>query len=717
MVLIMQSIVLALVTCLAFGIVTSHAMAQSDFQPPPIEDCISVRIGATAQAIHLDQMLEDLASADVVFLGETHDDDTTHRVELAVYEAMLARRNSKVALAMEMFERDVQPRLDDYLAGKIDEAAFLATARPWQNYREAYRPLVEAAKSAGAPVIASNFPRPLRTKMMGDPEKALQGLGDDRSLAPAEFLPNSDAYWKRTDNAVRGHLGMMQAMEGNDRRYTTQSLWDNSMGESCALALDKHPGYSVVHVNGGFHTSYWDGTAGQLRQRKPNAKIKTVSILPAASPSSAILRGAPVADYVVLAEERASNLNDDRWSVFVNRKSHYQLHVPASASADHPVPLLIWLGDDGLTSSEGMEYWKTVLGDQAAIVAIEPPFRERQRDLSVGGRWFWSDNFSEDISGMIGAIDRTWGYVLQRYPIDPNRVCLAGEGSGATVVAAATLLTDRMHLNSVAIGPRQYAKIKDFPLPLLEDWGTQQPPARTLRIIGKPGDVAWWRDELKEYESVGLKTAWLDEFSDPWQAASQAEASIRESLRLKGMAEEDARSKRYVVIDSNSPLHWAWGRLAARRVTNVSTHCVAVVSGLAVDHATAIPLSVTSKTAASAEALPKCPGPFGGTTVLVVEPAEVVEWMKVEKNDPVNKASRFHRLRIATIGAGDGGLSNVLKTLLDQTRTNVLIVPAKFYAGEELMRGLEKQASEFSDRMTIQWLPGLGGQQLPIATD
>ncbi len=703
----------------ALGWFSSTLMGQTDFHSPPIEDCISVRVGATGQAIHWDQMMMDLATADVVFLGETHDDDTTHRVEWAVYEGLLARRDSKVVLALEMFERDVQPQLDEYLAGKIDEKAFLASARPWQNYHEAYRPMVEKAKSVGAPVVASNFPRPIRMKMMGDAEKALQSLGNDRGLAPAEFLPNSEVYWKRTDNAVRGHLGMMQAMEGADRRYSTQSLWDNSMGESCALALDRNPGFSVVHVNGGFHTSYWDGTAGQLKKRKPDCKIKTVSIVPATSPSSERLKGAPVADYVVLAEQLATNINEEKWSVFVNRKTDYQLHVPANASPENRVPLLIWLGSDGQASGDGLKFWHAALGEQAAVLVLDPPFRELQRDLSNGGRWFWADSFSEDVSAMIAAIERSWSYALERYPIDPNRVCLAGEGTGATVVAATTLLTDRMSVNSVAIQPRQYAKIKDFPLPLLEDWGTEQPPRRALQIIASPFDGEWWKGELKEYETVGLSARWADADVDPWSHFEQVDHIIRDALSIEVRSTPENVGRRYVQVDSKSPLHLIWARLAAQRASTDGSLCVAVTNPP--DSAVARPFSVTisPETLSNPEALPKCPGAFGGTTIMVIDAesdnAEFSRWLDLEKTDPLNKSSRFHRLRIATSGAGDHGLANVLKTLFNEKRTNVLIVPATFYAGEGLMRELETNAANFADRMTIQWLPGLGGQKLPLS--
>ncbi len=126
----------------------------------------------------------------MVFLGESHDDETTHRVELAVYSGLLERRENQVVLALEMFERDVQPQLDRYLAGDMTEAQFLAAARPWDNYATAYRPLIEKAKSAGRPVVASNFPLPLRRRMAREGTDILQKLDSaDKPLAPSRTLP------------------------------------------------------------------------------------------------------------------------------------------------------------------------------------------------------------------------------------------------------------------------------------------------------------------------------------------------------------------------------------------------------------------------------------------------------------------------------------------------------------------------------------------------
>ena len=94
-------------------------------------------------------------------------------------------------------------------------------------------------------------------------------------------------------------------------------------------------------------------------------------------------------------------------------------------------------------------------------------------------------------------------------------------------------------------------------------------------------------------------------------------------------------------------------------------------------------------------------------------------WVAIEDDDPLNKASRFHRVRIARTDAdaGERSLSDMLATLEGEGRKNVLIVPAVFYAGPEAMRGLELDARAMADRMTINWLPGLGGQELPVEAE
>lgn len=233
-------------------------------------------------------MLAELARADVVFLGEQHDDPRTHRLQLAVLEGLARRREGHIVLSLEMFERDVQPSLDTYLAGTSTEAEFLASSRPWPNHRADYRPLVEFSRSLGWPVIAANVPRRLAQVVSRRGLIALDSLSDaDRAfVATARSCPR-DAYQQRfaeTMGDMSGH-GMQMTKEQSDamvqRFYEAQCLKDETMAESIVQARSTH-NTLVVHANGSFHSDYRLGTAERVKRRLPKARIAVVSFVPVA---------------------------------------------------------------------------------------------------------------------------------------------------------------------------------------------------------------------------------------------------------------------------------------------------------------------------------------------------------------------------------------------------------------------------------------------------
>jgi hypothetical protein len=65
-------------------------------------------------------ILPELASSNVIYLGETHDSELDHQNQLKIIQE-LYKRNPKIAIALEMFQRPYQGVVDEYLAGKITE--------------------------------------------------------------------------------------------------------------------------------------------------------------------------------------------------------------------------------------------------------------------------------------------------------------------------------------------------------------------------------------------------------------------------------------------------------------------------------------------------------------------------------------------------------------------------------------------------------------------
>ena len=73
---------------------------------------------AQGQPADYDQMLAQLAQADVVLFGEQHNDPIAHWLELQVAKDLSRLKGpGKLVLGLEMFERDVQPLLAQYVGG------------------------------------------------------------------------------------------------------------------------------------------------------------------------------------------------------------------------------------------------------------------------------------------------------------------------------------------------------------------------------------------------------------------------------------------------------------------------------------------------------------------------------------------------------------------------------------------------------------------------
>src|SRR5262245_14970879 len=122
---------------------------------------VPVRVVAPANLaadVPRERLAADLAAADVVVFGERHDATALHAEHLRILRELHAQR-ADLVVTMEMFERDVQPVLWQYLVGDIDESEFLARSRPWPNYGTDYRPIIEFARANRVEVLAANAPR------------------------------------------------------------------------------------------------------------------------------------------------------------------------------------------------------------------------------------------------------------------------------------------------------------------------------------------------------------------------------------------------------------------------------------------------------------------------------------------------------------------------------------------------------------------------------
>ncbi|MDB4913449.1 MAG: hypothetical protein JWM95_1093 [Gemmatimonadetes bacterium] len=297
---------------------SSHAGSGTPVAP---REPASLRVYSSAAntTISFSDLIATAAKADMVFLGEQHDDPETHFAELALLEG-IGRLRPNVVLSLEMFERDVQPALDAYLAGRMSEADFLAASRPWPQYATDYRPLVQLARARGWPVIAANVPRPIASAVSRKGLSVLDTLSAaSRAYAARELSCPHDRYYDLFAESTKGHSagGVSTTVDTaaagmTNRFYEAQCVKDETMGESVAQALVRAgTGAIVVHVDGAFHSDYGLGTAARARRRLPVASRVIITGVPVADPANATADSlAARADYLVFTRASAPKTKD-----------------------------------------------------------------------------------------------------------------------------------------------------------------------------------------------------------------------------------------------------------------------------------------------------------------------------------------------------------------------------------------------------------------------
>lgn len=305
--LLLVSCLIALEGCASIGQAISAAAASS----APLSSGYRVVAPAAVSDATPAQMIERLARADVVFFGEQHDDPETHRAEAELLDA-IGRSGRTVVLSLEMFERDAQSVLDEYLGGRVSESEFLMRSRPWERYATDYRRLIELAKSHHWRVVAANVPRPLASAIGRRGFRALDTLTvTERRNAAREYVcPPNDDYRARFMESMQTHTptggpgpsvsdSLPTAMA--ERFYFAQCIKDETMAESIVDARLASPRDAiVVHFDGAFHSDYAQGTVARVKRRQPGWTLAVVSAIPVADPAVApIVTQSAKADFVI----------------------------------------------------------------------------------------------------------------------------------------------------------------------------------------------------------------------------------------------------------------------------------------------------------------------------------------------------------------------------------------------------------------------------------
>ncbi|MCY7407673.1 MAG: ChaN family lipoprotein [Alkalinema sp. CAN_BIN05] len=255
----------------------------------------------TAQGTTLDRTLviNGLIDQNIIYLGETHDSSADHQIQLEILQELYKRRPN-LSIALEQFQRPYQRVLDDYQQGKLTEAQLVTNSEyetrwgfPWSLYE----PLLQFAKTNNLPLIALNTPSEVTRKV------ARQGLAS-LTFADRRFIPSlstiqvgPESYRNRiqtiytemhtakitspssSSNGTNPNHTDLSKNQRFTRFFEAQVLWDETMADRIAQAVQQNPDRLIVVLVGQGHLFYHDGIPNRVTRRLKNKSVKQTTIL------------------------------------------------------------------------------------------------------------------------------------------------------------------------------------------------------------------------------------------------------------------------------------------------------------------------------------------------------------------------------------------------------------------------------------------------------
>jgi uncharacterized iron-regulated protein len=218
-------------------------------------------------------ILEDLATANIVYLGENHDSQADHEAQLMIAQR-LQSQNPRLAIAFEMFQRPYQVYLDQYRSGMISETELRQKTEydeRWGFNWEFYAPILRFARQKNLPLIALNTPTEITRKVA---REGLESLStSEMSYIPpkAEIKTDNEAYRQMMLAAYQQHTG--GTSQGFDRFFLAQVLWDETMAEAIVQFHQANPNYLILVLAGKGHIVYGYGIPSRVRRRLPDRAI------------------------------------------------------------------------------------------------------------------------------------------------------------------------------------------------------------------------------------------------------------------------------------------------------------------------------------------------------------------------------------------------------------------------------------------------------------
>lgn len=251
----------------------------------------------TGKKSNYKKLLKKAEQVDVVLFGEQHNSAIAHWLQFELTSDL--HKTKDLILGAEMFERDNQNVLTQYVKKEIDKKAFDTLARFWSNYKTDYAPLVEFAKENNLEFIATNIPRKYANQVYKQGLQSLDGLSEEEKNwivpLPFPFDPELPTY--------KEILSMM-GDHGTPELVLAQAIKDATMAYS--ILESRKENTLFIHYNGAYHSDFYEGILWYLKLDTPDLNYLTISTVTQKDVTKLDAAHIGKADFIIVVNENVT---------------------------------------------------------------------------------------------------------------------------------------------------------------------------------------------------------------------------------------------------------------------------------------------------------------------------------------------------------------------------------------------------------------------------
>ena len=209
------------------------------------------------------EAIQRLQAVRIVLVGEHHNNVAHHQAQLKVIQS-LHEAGRKVAVGLEMFRRDSQADLDQWILGRTSESRFKPIyLKNWNFGWDLYSPIFKYAKENRIPMVGLNVSRSITglvaSKGFESLSKAQKGALEGITC---EVTPQYRNFIGKAYGAHgHGHMNF-------DRFCEAQLVWDTAMAVYAIDYLEQRPDTTMVLLAGSGHARKL-GIPFQIAKRAP----------------------------------------------------------------------------------------------------------------------------------------------------------------------------------------------------------------------------------------------------------------------------------------------------------------------------------------------------------------------------------------------------------------------------------------------------------------